>query len=120
MLWQRGALTLAEAHAAFREFGPPIGYTTMQTRLNRLVDKAAVTRNSKRPAKYEAAVSAEDVGVRHIDVLLDKLSGGSVVPLVAHLITSGSLSPKEIKQLKRLIAEAEVAPRKTDRKEGKR
>ncbi len=34
MLWAAGAATLSEAHAALKR---PIGYTTVQTRLNRLV-----------------------------------------------------------------------------------
>ena len=46
MLWERGELTLAEAHQAL---GRPIGYTTMQTRLNRLVSKSVVTRSEGRP-----------------------------------------------------------------------
>ncbi len=36
MLWRAGAVTLSEAHAALER---PIGYTTVQTRLNRLVEK---------------------------------------------------------------------------------
>ncbi len=109
MLWQRGPLTLSEAHGCFGQFGRPVGYTTIQTRLNRLVEKGAVRRSRKRPAEYEAAVAPEDVSARHLDVLLDKVSGGSVVPLVAHLIAGGSLSAEEIDELKRLIAEAEAS-----------
>ncbi len=111
MLWQRGPLTLAEAHECFGRFARPVGYTTIQTRLNRLVDKRVVRRSRQRPAKYEAAVGADDVGARHIDVLLEKVSGGNVVPLVAHLISGRSLSTDEIAELKRLIAEAEASAR---------
>ena len=107
MLWDRGPVTLAEAHAAFGQFGRPVGYTTVQTRLNRLVEKRAVRRSRRRPARYEAAVRAEDVGVRQIDVLLDTLSRTSIVPLVAHLIAGSTLTPDELRELKRLIAEAE-------------
>ena len=47
MLWARGAVTLAEAHRCFSQFGRPVGYTTMQTRLNRLVEKGAVRRSPR-------------------------------------------------------------------------
>ena len=109
MLWARGALTLAEAHRCFGQFGRPVGYTTMQTRLNRLVEKGAVRRSRRRPAQYEAAANPDEVGARLIDVLLDKVSQGSVVPLVAHLISGRPLSAEEIRELKRLIAEAEAS-----------
>ena len=117
MLWARGPVTLAEAHRCFGQFGRAVGYTTMQTRLNRLADKGAVRRSRQRPARYEAAVDPEEVGARLIDVLLDKVSPGSVVPLVAHLISGRPLSAEEIGELKRLIAEAEASG-KTGRGKG--
>lgn len=104
LLWQRGPLTLSQAHAAIPR---TIGYTTVQTRLNRLVDKGHVTRSDDRPAKYAAAVPQERVSAGHLDQLLDKVSGGRVVPLVAHLIDRGSLTPEDIQELKKLIAQAE-------------
>jgi predicted transcriptional regulator len=119
MLWAQGPLTLAEAYGSFGRFGRSVGYTTMQTRLNRLVDKGAVRRSRQRPARYEAAVPPEEVGARLIDVLLDKLSPGSVVPLVAHLISGRPLTAEEIRELKRLIAEAEASG-KTGRGKGEK
>jgi BlaI family penicillinase repressor len=117
MLWARGPLTLAEAHRCFGEFGRPVGYTTMQTRLNRLVEKGAVRRSRQRPARYQAAVNSQEVGARLVDVLLDKVSHGDVVPLVAHLISGRPLSAEEIRELKRLIAELEASG-KTGRGKG--
>ena len=108
MLWDVGPLTLSEGDQSFGKFGRKVGYTTVQTRLNRLVEKGAVRRSRQRPAKYEAAVAREDVGARHIDILLNKMSDVQIVPLVAHLISAGSLSQEEIRQLKGLIAEAEA------------
>ena len=112
MLWARGPLTLAEAHQGFGQFGRPVGYTTMQTRLNRLVEKGAVRRSRQRPARYEAVVQPEEVSARLIDVLLDKVSPASVVPLVEHLISGRPLSAEEIRELKRLIAQAEASGKK--------
>ena len=106
MLWDRGPVTLAEAHQALAA-RRPIGYTTIQTRLNRLVAKGVVGRSRQRPARYEALVAADKVGVRHIDVLLEKIRGLEVVPLVAHLLRDRGLSPAEVAALKDLITEAE-------------
>ena len=54
LLWRLGSATLSEAQAGFDR---QIGYTTMQTRLNRLVEKGVVSRSSDRPARYAAAVA---------------------------------------------------------------
>jgi predicted transcriptional regulator len=104
MLWARGPVTLSEARSGL---GREIGYTTIQTRLNRLVDKRVVTRTAERPARYAAALDPTDVSARHLDLLVERVSGGSVVPLVAHLVRDWSLSPEEIAELKKLIAQAE-------------
>jgi predicted transcriptional regulator len=112
MLWERGGLTLSEAHQAL---GRPIGYTTMQTRLNRLVAKGAVARSEGRPARYAAAVGAEAVGTRHLDLLLEGIRGFKIVPLVTHLIKDRRLTDDEIDELKELIDEAEASGRKRRR-----
>jgi BlaI family transcriptional regulator, penicillinase repressor len=109
MLWRAGPVTILEAQQAL---GLPIGYTTVQTRLNRLVTKGAANRSSTRPAKYSAATTPEEVGGSDLDVLVHRVSAGRVTPLVAHLLSTHDLSAEEIDELKWLVAEAE---RKTHR-----
>jgi predicted transcriptional regulator len=104
MLWRDGPVTLSEAQSGLRR---AIGYTTVQTRLNRLVDKGIVTRTAERPAKYRAAIAREEVNAGHLNLLLERVSGGSIVPLVAHLMKDRSLSPEEILALRKMISESE-------------
>jgi BlaI family penicillinase repressor len=113
MLWQEGPLTVAEAHEQFGRYGKPIGYPTMQTRLNRLVEKGHVSRSDRRPARYEAAVTSQQVSAGHFRQLLDAIGRHKLVPLVGHLISERSLTPAEIDDLKRLLAEAEKAANDT-------
>jgi predicted transcriptional regulator len=115
MLWKRGPVSLSEAQAGLAR---QIGYTTVQTRLNRLVDKGVVKRSTDRPARYAAAVAPQEVSARHLDLLIERVTGGDVVPLVAHLVRDRALSPDEIAQLKQLIAQAERQVRKPN--DGKR
>ena len=103
-LWREGGVTIAGAHEAL---GRRVGYTTVQTRLNRMVKKGTVARSNNRPALYSAAVASEDVSAENLDMLLEQVSGGRVVPLVAHLVRDRSLSREEIRELKQLIREAE-------------
>lgn len=112
MLWREGGVTILEAQ---QSLGLPIGYTTVQTRLNRLVKKGVAAKSKQRPTKYTAAISPEDVQGSDLDLLVDRVSNGRVIPLVAHLINRDSISREEIVELKRLIADAERRLKGTDR-----
>ncbi len=115
MLWEEGPLTVAEAHENFGRYGKPIGYPTMQTRLNRLVEKGHVVRGDRRPARYQAAITSQQVSAGHFRQLLDAVGRHKLVPLVGHLIAERSLTADEIADLKGLLAEAErAATEKTD------
>lgn len=105
LLWRGEAMTLSAAHEAFGK--ERIGYTTIQTRLNRLVEKGLATRSSERPAVYSAAVAREAVQAGHLDDVLKRLSDGSVVPLVAHLVRDQKIDREELAELKRLVRQAE-------------
>ncbi len=105
LLWDHQSLSLAEAHQAMQNAGASIGYTTVQTRLERLVEKQVVGKSTTRPAKYTALVDPSDVSGPLLKLLRERVSG--IVPLVAQLLQSTSLSKDEIKEMKRLIAEAE-------------
>ena len=109
LLWRHGPMTLAQAHKAFESHARngKVGYTTIQTRLNRLVEKGFAQRSSDRPAVYSAAIDRADVQADHLDDVLKRLSGGSVVPLVAHLVQDRKIAPDELAQLKQLVRQAE-------------
>ncbi len=109
MLWRAGPVTIVEAQRAMKG---DIGYTTVQTRLNRLCKKNAVKRSKESPARYSAAMKPEAVANGDLNLLLDKVSGGQVVPLVAFLVKDRSLTSAEIDELKRMISEVEEQSQK--------
>lgn len=117
MLWRESAVTIQQAQAAL---GKPIGYTTVQTRLNRLVEKGYVSRSKKRPAQYSAAITPDEVRERDLETLVEQVSSGRVVPLVAHLVNHRDISPDEIAELKQLIEEAEQRAAASKPKGGQR
>jgi predicted transcriptional regulator len=104
MLWRAGSVTLVEGQ---RALGGDAGYTTVQTRLNRMVKKGVVKRSRTKPAKYAAGIQPDEVASSDLDLLLDKVSRGSVLPLVTHLVKDRSLTGEEMDELKKLVAEAE-------------
>ena len=104
MLWRAGSVTIVEGQ---RALDVDVGYTTVQTRLNRMVKKGVVKRSRSKPAKYTPAIQPEEVTSADLDLLLDKVSRGSVMPLVTHLVKDRTLTCDEMDELKKLIAEAE-------------
>ncbi len=104
ILWTNGPVSLGEAQVAI---GRRIGYTTIQTRLNRLVEKGLVARSPERPMKFSALLEPEEASKPHLDMLLDRIAGGSVVPLVAGLVRNRKLNRDEIASLKALVRELE-------------
>jgi BlaI family transcriptional regulator, penicillinase repressor len=104
VLWRDGPVTISEARRGLRR---RIGYTTVQTRLNRLAEKGVITRAAERPAKYQAAVAPEEVSTGYLTLLLERVSGGSIVPLVAHLMKDRKLTAEEVAALQQLITESQ-------------
>ena len=106
LLWEHGALSLSEVH---ERIDRKVGYTTVQTRLNRLVEKGLANREKigRTPTKYSAAVESDQVGAGALDVLVEQVTRGRVVPLVAHLVENTELSGDELSELKRLVRAAE-------------
>ncbi len=106
LLWEHGRMSLSEVH---ERIGRDVGYTTVQTRLNRLVDKGWVERAKvgKQPTQYSAAIEPAAVRESQLDHFVERVVQGSVVPLVAHLVQGATLTPEELSDLKRLIRSAE-------------
>ncbi|GHT45370.1 hypothetical protein FACS189454_04750 [Planctomycetales bacterium] len=104
VLWNADGVTIVQAQQAIDR---PIGYTTVQTRLNRLVDKGLAQKSPQRPTRYLAAVSPDAVSAGHLDLLLERVSDGNVIPLIAQLMKDRQFSSGEIRELKNLIKTAE-------------
>ena len=104
MLWREQRVTIAGAHQAL---GQPIGYSTVQTRLNRLVSKGLVRKTKETPTRYEAAIQPEDVVESELRTLVEDVSGG-VVPLVAQLFRDHQPSAMELDEIRQLIRQAET------------
>jgi BlaI family penicillinase repressor len=108
-LWKARQCSVREIQETFPVSGRP-AYTTVQTMVNRLERKKAV-RRVKRISNaniFEAAVSKAAAQGRFVDELL-RIFGQRMQPLMAHLIQSGQLTLKDVK-------EAEEALRKLSKK----
>ena len=100
-LWSKGACSIRELQEAFPEAERP-AYTTVQTVVYRLEFKKAIRRASKvsNAHIFEAVVTRSSALHRMVDDLVS-LFGGKPLQIVAHLIESGKISLKEIKELEK-------------------
>ncbi|HJU08591.1 MAG TPA: BlaI/MecI/CopY family transcriptional regulator [Rhodanobacteraceae bacterium] len=105
VLWRRAPRSAEEILA---EVGPRQRWQegTVKSLLNRLLRKRAVkaTREGRRYL-YEPLLSRERYVSEESKGLLDRLFGGRVAPLVAHFSEQRKLSNKDIREIRRLIAE---------------
>lgn len=106
-LWRKAPLTPEEIIAATakpNDWGPG----TVRTLITRLLRKGALAGARQEGAYfYKPLISRADYVQSESQMLLDRLFGGQVAPLVAHFVTQQKLTTADIKKLKRLIEELE-------------
>jgi BlaI family penicillinase repressor len=102
-LWSKGPSSIRELQEAFPKAESP-AYTTVQTVVYRLEWKKAVRRTTKisNAHVFEAVVSRSSALHRMIDELV-ALFGGKALPIMAHLIESGRLTPGEVREAQKAL-----------------
>lgn len=103
LLWRLGPSSLTVVH---KNYPRSVGYTTIQTRLNRMVEKGVLSRSKDYPALYQAVVETEVASSSFFEKVA-KICGGSLAPLIAHLSEKKKLRPDELAILKELISKQE-------------
>ena len=79
---------------------------TVKTLLSRLLAKGVLVHEEEgRRYLYRPAVERDDFVTRESRRLLDRMFGGSVSPLIAHLAQRDSLSPEDIAEIEALLKE---------------
>ncbi len=103
VLWRRAPLTAIEVSEALedkREWS----LQTVKTLLARLVGKTVVaTEADGRRYLYRPLVERDDYVAHESQRLVDRLFGGRVTPLVAHLTETQQLSEKDIAEIEALL-----------------
>lgn len=103
VLWTEAplsAVAIAARVPARRAWSP----TTIKTMLSRLVDKGALSSEAQgRRFLYRPLIERERIAGAQARRLVDRLFGGRVSPLVAHLAERRDLAPEDLAALERLI-----------------
>jgi BlaI family transcriptional regulator, penicillinase repressor len=106
-LWTRGTASIREIQETFPERNRP-AYTTIQTTVYRLEGKKALRRVKKvgNFHVFEAAITRDAAQRRLIDELI-ALFGGRTQPVMSHLIESGKLTLRDVKEAEKTLRKLE-------------
>ncbi len=103
-LWDRGPASVRQLVDALYPGGKASEYGTVHKLLERLEAKGHVRRRKDAGGYvFRAAVDREALISRGLDALAEKLCGGSVAPLLSHLVRGRRLSAEEVQELLDLI-----------------
>jgi predicted transcriptional regulator len=108
-LWDCGPATIRQLADALYPRGTETHYATVQKLLERLEGKGYVRRDRGSWAHiFAAAVEREEFLGRRLEAVAAKLCGGSLTPLVTNLVRSKRLTPKERREIRRLLEELDA------------
>lgn len=112
VLWGRGPATIRHLTDALYPRGSTAHYATVQKLLERLEAKGCVHRDrSTAVHRFTAGIDREELGGRQLRAVAEKLCGGSLTPLLTHLVRTKRLTAEERHSLRALIEELDQKPR---------
>lgn len=120
VLWDQGPATIRQITGHLYPQGGRASYATVQKLLERLEfdkDKGFVRGDRRGPVHAFAAVVGRDELIgRRLEDMADKLCGGSLAPILTHLVRAQRLSSRERQELRALIDELEQKKSRGERR----
>lgn len=106
LLWDEGPLTARHIRERLYPGAPKAQHGTVQRLLQRLEAKGFVERDRELPIYlFHAAVTREEYASSQLESLARRLTGGSLAPLVTHLVEQKRISRAEIERLRQILEE---------------
>lgn len=107
VLWAEGRLTARQLQERLYGGSKRAQHGTVQKLLQRLEEKGFVNRDRELPVHFFwARIGREEYASSQLESLTDRLTGGSLVPLITQLVEEKKLSRQEIERLRRLLEDA--------------
>lgn len=112
VLWDQGPATIRQLTDVLYPGGGTAHYATVQKLLERLEGKGCVARN-RRPAAhaFRAAIDRDALIGRRLEDVAEKLCGGSLTPLLTHLVRARRFTSHQRRELRALIDELDPRTR---------
>ena len=104
LLWQEDRLTARHIREQLYPGATKAQHGTVQRLLQRLEDKGFVERDRTLPVHlFSAVISRQAYASGQLESLADKLTGGSLAPLITHLMEQKKISRAELKRLRQIL-----------------
>jgi predicted transcriptional regulator len=117
VLWNEGPATIRRLTEALYADGKASHYASVQKLLERLEAKGCVRRDRRTAVHvFAAAIDRDELVGRRLQTVAEQLCGGSLTPLLTHLVKAQRLSARERQELRSLIEELDQANRGKDRR----
>ena len=114
-LWEEGTSTIRHLADLLYPGGTAAQYGTVQKLLERLENKGYVSRDrSPWPHLFTAAIDREALIGRRLREMAEKLCGGSMAPLLLHLLRAEQFSSEERQELRTFLEQLKQNPRPRD------
>ncbi len=104
VLWDHGPATVRLLTDTLYPEGTAAQYATVQKLLERLEGKGCVVRDRRPwPHVFQATIDRDELIGRQLRAVAEKLCGGSLAPLLTHLLRTENLSPREREELRQFM-----------------
>jgi len=104
LLWGEDQLTARRMREQLYPDATKAQHGTVQRLLQRLEEKGYVQRDRSQPVLFfSAVISRQTYACSQLESLAAKLTGGSLAPLITHLVEDKRLSPEEIERLRAIL-----------------
>jgi predicted transcriptional regulator len=104
LLWEQRTATVRQLTAVLYPRAGASEYATVHKLLERLQAKGYVARERREGVYiFRAAVERDEVIGQQLETLVEKLCGGSLQPLLSHLVRAKGLTPEELRELLALV-----------------
>ncbi len=104
LLWDADRLTARHIREQLYPRASKAQHGTVQRLLQRLEDKGFVERDRELSVHlFSALISREAYAGSQLELLADKLTGGSLAPLITHLMEQKKISRSELKRLRQIL-----------------
>ena len=108
LLWENEQMTARQIREQLYGDSEKAQHGTVQRLMQSLEEKQFVHRDRSLGVHlFSALVSREQYGGAQLETLAQKLTGGSIAPLLTHLLDEKKLGKAEIKRLRKLLEEAQ-------------
>ncbi|MFH1764707.1 MAG: BlaI/MecI/CopY family transcriptional regulator [Gemmatimonadota bacterium] len=107
LLWKEDRLTAREIQEDLYAGAEKAQHGTVQKLLSRLEDKGFIARDRSLAVHFfSALVTRDEYACSQLESLADKLTEGSLAPMITRMVEEKKLSPSEIGRLRKILEDA--------------